>query len=1474
MKKRNQSGTDILHKKAEDSLKENTVNDDSQLPNAETLLLLHEFEVQKSERELQFQDMKRQIEELKSMNNELKLLNDQMEVQSEKYFELFDFAPSGNYTLSREGKIIMINLNGARLIGLERSLVIDKLFETYVSGDTRLSFKQFFERIFNSRSIQTCEVSLTSNGNTATIVLLTARMAETDQCIITAVDITSRKQMEMELRLKEERYYAIAQSANDAIISINDKGIIVEWNFGAEKIFGYSESEITGKPLEMIIPPQYTEQHSHNVDRVIKGGEHHVIGKTVELTGLHKNGLEFPMELSLSAWETSTGKYFTGIIRDITSRKLAEDTLKSSEERSRNIISGTNAGTWEWNVQTGETIFNERWAEIIGYSLTEISPVSFDTWIKFTHPDDLKTSGELLRKHYSGALNYYECEARMKHKNGKWIWVLTRGKVVSWTEDGKPLLMTGIHLDITLRKTAETELRENEVQYRALASSGSALIWRSGTDKLCNYFNEIWLRFTGRSLEQEMGNGWAEGVHPDDLNRCIETYISAFEKRETFEMEYRLRHASGEYRWLLDMGTPNFNSSGEFIGYIGHCFDISERKKAEELLHTTNAYLENLINYANAPIIAWDPHFRITRFNHAFEFLTGYKEVEVLGKSLNILFPPSSAKESMALIHNTSTGERWETEEIEILHRDNSIKTVLWNSATLFAPDGETPVATIAQGHDITVRKQVEKELLYTKQHLENFFNIIPDLFAIASPDGYLKSLNPEWEKTLGYTLEELQSKPFESFIHPDDIASTRQEVENQQQGHSTVQFINRYRHKDGSYRWLEWNATPSDTNSLYAAARDITNRKHADELLKNSQERLMIAQRIAHLGSWEWNMITNSLNCSDEMFRIFGINPSKFGNTIDALLDYIHPDDKESFITNLANSSLNGDSEPFEYRIIREDGEIRYMAASGNIIFDGNQDPIKGTGTIQDITERKIAEATLLLSNEKIKQSEADLSKAQSIALLGNWKWDLKTGEVIWSDGMYQIFGINKETYKGSLGEVISKIVHPDDLQKVLESNGPGIVSEKAIEYRIIMPDKAIRYIWAEAGETLVDESGKPIFLVGIAQDITDRKLIEKQLVRAKEKAEESDRLKTAFLANMSHEIRTPMNGILGFTGLLKEHGLTSKNKELYIGIIEKSGTRMLNIINDIISISKVESGQMEICISKTNVNEQIEFIFSFFKPEIENKGIKFLFKKLKDPKEAIINTDREKIYAILTNLVKNAIKFTTEGTIDLGFDKKDNHLEFYVKDSGAGILDEQKGIIFERFRQGSDSLIRNYEGAGLGLSISKAYVELLGGKIWVESEIGVGSTFRFTIPCNTEIETETEFDRIVLNKEITKPIRDLKVVIAEDDDASEKLISMIFDKYSREIIKVNSGAEVVSVCRSHQDIDLVMMDIKMPGMDGYDATRQIRQFNKDIIIIAQTAFSLSGDREKALDAGCNDYLSKPIMKDDVISLLETYFS
>jgi len=298
-----------------------------------------------------------------------------------------------------------------------------------------------------------------------------------------------------------------------------------------------------------------------------------------------------------------------------------------------------------------------------------------------------------------------------------------------------------------------------------------------------------------------------------------------------------------------------------------------------------------------------------------------------------------------------------------------------------------------------------------------------------------------------------------------------------------------------------------------------------------------------------------------------------------------------------------------------------------------------------------------------------------------------------------------------------------------------------------------------------------------------------------------------------------------------------------------------------------------MDVDLKESDINEQTNFVYTFFKPEAESKGLKLFIKNGLVGKAAFVKTDREKLYAVLTNLIKNAIKYSDHGSIEFGYELQNPaQLQFFVKDTGIGIPTDRQEAIFDRFVQADISDKRAFQGAGLGLSISKAFIDMLGGKIWVESQEGKGSAFYFTLPYQATVE-EKPIEAPILP--VTKnEVQKLKILIAEDDPTSEMLITMALKIFSKELIKVKTGIEAVETCRNNPDIDLIMMDIKMPMLNGYDATRRIREFNKDVVIIAQTAYALIHEKEIALEAGCNDYISKPISIEFLRRLVQKYFA
>jgi signal transduction histidine kinase/ActR/RegA family two-component response regulator len=377
---------------------------------------------------------------------------------------------------------------------------------------------------------------------------------------------------------------------------------------------------------------------------------------------------------------------------------------------------------------------------------------------------------------------------------------------------------------------------------------------------------------------------------------------------------------------------------------------------------------------------------------------------------------------------------------------------------------------------------------------------------------------------------------------------------------------------------------------------------------------------------------------------------------------------------------------------------------------------------------------------------------------------------------------------------------------------------------------------------------------------------------------AEEADKLKTAFLANMSHEIRTPMNAILAFSNFLKDNDITSVQKNEYINYINACGTSLLHLIDDILDTAKIESKQLKINIKQCNLSSILNELYFYF---LNHKKCKEGEIKLSIPAHCFsrnysLETDCVRLRQILTNLLDNAFKFTEKGDIEFGFDIIENMIQFFVRDTGIGIPLEKIDIIFERFGQVNDNSHKVYKGTGLGLSISKNLAELLGGKMWVETNEGVGTCFFFTIPANSLNSTEILTGQESLLTDGHNPTliwKDYTILVAEDDDLNFKLIQIALQKTKVNVIRANNGQEVLNILDEISNIHAVLMDIQMPVMDGFEATIQLKKRFPQLPVIAQTAFAMSDDKIKCLEVGCDDYISKPLNIDELYLKLDSTF-
>ena len=455
---------------------------------------------------------------------------------------------------------------------------------------------------------------------------------------------------------------------------------------------------------------------------------------------------------------------------------------------------------------------------------------------------------------------------------------------------------------------------------------------------------------------------------------------------------------------------------------------------------------------------------------------------------------------------------------------------------------------------------------------------------------------------------------------------------------------------------------------------------------------------------------------------------------------------------------------------------------------------------------------------------------------------------------------------------------VHPEDWSQ-LKFKLENVDLQKSTafeeEFRIVRPDGAVRWIWNREFP-VHDEHGGLIRMAAVASDITERKKIEVELVHAKEKALQADMLKNAFLKNLSIEIRTPMNGILGFSELLLSKDISNEDKEKFAKTINHSARKLMLIINDIINIAKIEASQIQLKEDECPLNDLLEKIkddFQKIKDREEKTQIRLVLEKNLSDSETYIYVDVEKLNEMLSHLIRNALKFTEEGIIKFGYKLRDDKmLEFFVKDTGMGISKEKMEFIFDKFVKG-DIIDNKYStGVGMGLAIVRGFLSIMGGKIWVESREDVGSTFYFTIPYRQVVKKEFKNQIFYLTK--TSSIwKNKTVLVAEDDTTSFNYLKVLLDLKQIKILRATNGRQAVDICLENKDIDLILMDMHMPKMNGMEATIEIKKFRPNLTIIAQTANAMPEDRDEFYNAGCDNYITKPVEKDVLYELLEKYF-
>jgi PAS domain S-box-containing protein len=512
--------------------------------------------------------------------------------------------------------------------------------------------------------------------------------------------------------------------------------------------------------------------------------------------------------------------------------------------------------------------------------------------------------------------------------------------------------------------------------------------------------------------------------------------------------------------------------------------------------------------------------------------------------------------------------------------------------------------------------------------------------------------------------------------------------------------------------------------------------------------------------------------------------------------------------------------------------------------------------GTARDVTENKKAE-------QKLRESEANLKAIIENSLENIWsintKYEIHYINAVFASAFEQTFGLILT--QGS--NVIEAL--PDSIRTIWKKRYDKALSgEQFFFQEKISAGEFPIYIHVAMNPIRVDATVVGVSVFG--RDITEQILAEKKLIEAKEKAEQSDRLKTAFINNITHEIRTPLNGILGFGQIMAETDLTIKERMEYLKTLQSSSNRLLQTVTDFMDISMLTSGNME--VNKTNIqlNVFMDELYQRTKSLCTKKEVVVNLDLPDNSNDFVVVSDRELLRKALNHLLGNSEKFTLQGSIVTGYRVKDNTLTFFVKDTGVGISKEKMKSMFNVFMQGDTSITRGYEGSGLGLSIAKRIITLLGGEIWAESETGTGTTFYISLADPvTEAKNNPMQTPVLRKSNAGKPL----ILVAEDDESNSFYIKVVLEKSGYATLRVNNGVDAVKSCRSNKEICLVLMDIKMPEMNGIEATKAIREFQPDLPVIALTAYAHSNDEHRIMEAGCTSFLSKPVKKEELLKML-----
>ena len=976
--------------------------------------------------------------------------------------------------------------------------------------------------------------------------------------------------------------------------------------------------------------------------------------------------------------------------------------------------------------------------------------------------------------------------------------------------------------------------------------------------------NEPFCKLMGYSPNELKKMSLHDITHPDDLPLSLEKLnLSINGKLDSYSIEKRYIRKDNTAIWV-QVDVSFIKGEGDSPNFLfGTVMDILSRKKAEEKLAHSKKDWQHIFQAIGHPAIILDKNHKIVDVNNAVIRLTGKPKAELLTNPCYKIFhgknntcPPSGCPMSELI-----RSGKIETIEMEMEVFNG---TFLVTCTPLFDEDGELKnIIHIAT--DVTRLKKIEKALQESEARYRTLLDSSP-FGIVVYVDNKIVFINPAGYKIYGAkTREEIIGVNPNDLIHPDNRDLSEKRLKRLLNGEmNAYPAENKYLRLDGKPIDVEVYAIKTEYQGKPAvqfSIVDITERKIANESMQEWERRFSNIMQSVNLVSIILNSQAKIIFCNQYILDITGYKEDDIigKNYFDV---FIHKKDKDEVMQIFTDGLKNGYINPnYENDIVTKNKEVLNISWSNTLLRNTNGEVI-GTASIgENITERKSTEASL-------RKTQLILSRMGKIAKIGGWEFDTDTMQGTWTEEVALIHELPTDMltnvelalkfYKGKSKEKIEKAI-----KAILKSGTP-------YDLELEMTTARGNTKWVRTIANLVKKEGKVTKVVGSFQNITERVLINQQLIKAKEKAEESDRLKSIFLANMSHEVRTPLNAIIGFSTLLDDTSLTKQQRDNFINIIAGSGDRLTKIINDIIDISKLESNQLSLDLETQSFYEIIESSIRAFKNSelLNNKPEVSLLTNFPEEFKSIKGlTDKVRFQQVLDNIITNAIKYTEKGFVEVGIkllEKDDDQtLEIYIKDTGFGIPKEKYSLIFERFRQVEENTY--HKGTGLGLSISKGILQLMGGKIWFTSESGKGTTFFFTIPIQRK---NGKFSKHKKNDIYEIDIKDKTIIIAEDDHYSFLYLEELLKNYNPNIIHAENGQILMNILENTTP-DLILLDINMPIKTGLECLKEIREKGLNVKIIGQTAYAMSDEREKCYKAGCNGYISKPIKKEKLFQVI-----